>query len=217
MGAASARTFGTSPLLASVVCGIGLFGVAFPAEPTLLGAAFALGFAAVHAGAFYLAYRSRAVLTATFVTLFALANGATLGDGVQSGLARSGLYVDADSVQFAVVMDCLFVLVAVLVSLLAQRRTIQRPAVPGPNERSFIAAFLVVIGASAAAAFASGTWTSWGGAGHDAAQASGSIRLELIYPALLFAASGLGISHVVGSTSTRRWRALRLAGALTLA
>lgn len=201
--------------MAALGFAVGVFAVALPSEPGLLGVGLGLLFAALHSVSFYLAYRSRLVLTACFVALFALAHGATLGDGVQFGLARNGIFVQPASVRFAALMDCLFVLGATLVSLIAQRRSRALPLAKGPQARSFLAAFLIVFAACAAAAFASGAWTGWSGIGPQA-QATGTVRLELLYAPMLFAASSLGVFYVVSSSQRRRWQLARIAAALGL-
>lgn len=168
---------------------LGLVFVAWPSSPEFLGIAFVVGFAAVCTVSFFLAYRARALLTALFVALNALAHGANLGDSVQVGLERSGLVASSESVQIAIALISMFVIVVTLTSVAIQRRRHDHAVGPRRSRQAFaigLAAFLAV---TVLAAISSRTWTNWGG---KLATKDGSAKgFELLYPMMLFATSAI--------------------------
>ena len=194
---------------------LGVVVVAWPTEPELVGVSFVALFAAATTGAFRLAYRRGALLTALFIALNTLAFGVTLGDAVQDGIRRDGLVASASSVRLAVALLLVFLLGTTLVSLLAQRRLRRAPHPDraADHARGFVIALVVFFLACAFAAFGSGAWTHW--RGNDGGAASGG-GLELLYPTMLFVA--FGVVALPGPDGARRGpRLIRLVVWLALA
>jgi len=204
---------GLSPAAVAALFGAVLVVVAWPAQPSAVGLAWVVGFAVVVSGAFHAAYRAGALLTALFVALYALVYAIGLGDAVIHGVRRSGLLAPAASTREAVALVALFIASTTLVALVTRRRG--AAAGRASVTPSVLVGFVVIVAAATVAAFGTGAWTNWGGGGGAPDQAAGGLRLELLYPALLFAT--VGLVALAPAARDRRLRLLRIGVGLGLA
>ncbi|MFT7582888.1 MAG: hypothetical protein ACI9MR_004573 [Myxococcota bacterium] len=154
----------------------------------------------------YILLRRNLPYVAVFVMLNALGYGASVGDGLALGLTRVGLTATPASAWLAMwaLLGFLSVISAVAVALNRRTPKVQRTPVSSEWLGAVNIGFWLLFSLCALAAFATSSWTNYGGA--QVTRDTGGLRAELLYASMLLAAAGWLAMTQRGKGEARRSR-----------